>query len=106
MQRADSSEARCGNCGQQLTSEACSSELLHGPVCAECCAIERAGFRSIGIGALAIILIWALLQVLYHKGLVGERFHGLIWLGWAPVWFFICLMGVYFRLRKRKRLLR
>lgn len=94
----------CQICGAPLDSQGVTSEVYGGVVCAECARIERIGFFWCGGGAIVIVLLWAITQILYHAGLVGKAVHGAISLRWAPLWFFVCVLVIYFRLNKRKRL--
>jgi hypothetical protein len=75
--------------------------MFRGPMCADCYAIERAGFKWIAVGAASVILIWGLSQGLYYARVIVHSSLGLIWLALAPMWFFVCLIWTYLRLRKR-----
>jgi hypothetical protein len=103
-QVSDEGPRVCRICGAQLDSHAGTSEVYGGTVCAECARIEHIGFIWCAVGAVVIFLVWAVVQVLYRRGVVGIAVRDLASLRWAAIWFGICLLLIYFRLKKRKKL--
>ena len=101
MNRGDRSTVDvCRICCAPLHSQGVKSELFRGVICRECARLERIGFMWSGAGPLVTVLVWALIQLLYRAGVVSKA-PQLIFLALAPLWFFVCLLLVYSRLRKR-----
>ena len=98
-----SSEKVCRICCAPLDSQRFTSEVCGGVVCAECARTERVGFKWCLVGLVIIALLQAVMFVLYRYGLVSRAVHDFISL-WGCLWILACLLGIYFRLNKRKRL--
>lgn len=97
-------DRRCRICHAPLTSQGITSEVAGGAVCADCARIERIGFIWCSIGVVVIASLWAIVLLLYRHGIVSETTHYFFSLWWQAIWIFACLLGIYFRLNKRKQL--
>jgi hypothetical protein len=78
--------------------------VVGGVVCAECAKIERVGFIWSGVGVIVIVLLWAIMLAIHRAGLIAKTIHWFPFLILAPLWFFVCVLVIYFRLSRRKRL--
>lgn len=106
--REHSSSHLCRICHASLGSKDAVSEVYGGVVCGDCSKIERVGFFWSGIGAIFILLIWAIVIIFYHFGIVGNAAYDVVdhfvAVKWWAIWFGLCMLITHFRLNKRKRL--